>query len=752
MIAIALDLTLKATGIAVLGFLLAALMGRASAASRHLVWTSVFAALAVLPVARLTLPVVNLAVLTPPPAARVVAPLVIAAEPDPGHATTSVAPVQAPAGPAREGRTVGTSVWTTDRLLLVSWIAGGSFVWLRAIIGAVRTRRLGHRARPAIEADLIVRLERARQALRVRRPIRLLISTDGWTPVTWGVLRPTILLPSHALAWRTACPDRIDAVFAHEVAHIARWDVVAKFVARLGNLMFWFHPLMWIAARQGRLERERACDDAVLALGSRPSDYAGHLVAVVRSLRAPATMPDALAMARLSQIERRVRAILDARVNRHGASRMSVVMAAALVAAVLPVASARLTARAMPTDVPVPVATLVPALPPPPPPPATKSSARSQTASSQAPAAWRAEREALLRQLIERAQQHWRNSRLRVEIGTMAPADTKTAETTVRTLEAALLAEQQRTDLNRAPSDAEIADVRQRFAQALRNLDAAEVRSNNGMITAIELSTAVLAAADVIRRPATAQAADQAGGIADTTRVPRSIAGDDNNARALYELLTGRVTSITRTGQLQRLVEDLVKRQRDVAARVASLGSADTEHRAQLSQIKDEMRSAVAEVEQQLGRLDRESQAARDWDAARRFQDTAGLIRDKMIKDKIEYSKQAMAAGSQYAEPLEKEITSNLDAVRQRIDEAAAAADRARRAPLSDVALVAALKDAAAIAAATDSANALVALALRQPFTPEMVSLYVTAASGISSEAERARAFAQGIRLKPAGR
>jgi len=765
MIAIALDLTLKATGIAVLGFVLAALMGRASAASRHLAWVSVFAALAVLPLARLSLPVVNLAVLAPPSVAPVVTRPIVAAVPNPDRARTTIAPVRFSSGesPNEGGQRTIASAWTAERLLLTLWIAGAGFVWLRALIGAVRTRRLGGRARPAIEPDLVNRLERIRQALGVRRPIRLLISTDGWTPVTWGVSHPTILLPANALAWRTACPDRIDAVFAHEVAHVARWDVAAKFVARLGVMMFWFHPLVWIAARQARLEREQACDDAVLALGSKPSTYAGHLMAVVQSFRAPA--PDALAMARPSQIERRVRAILDARVNHRGASRASVVMAAVLVATALPVASAQLTARAMPVHVavpvPVPVAIDVPAILTLPPLSSTTSPARRQTAANQAVAAWRAEREALLRQLIERAERHRRDSLVRVEIGTLAPAETATTETTVRTLEAALLAEQKRTDLNSAPVDAELAEVRQRLARALRYLDAAEVRWNNGVITTTELSAFVLAASRVIHVPATPPAAGQAGGIANTPQAPGTVAGDGSNARALYELLTGRVTSIDSTAQaragqdvksLQELVEELVKRQRDVAARVARLGSADAQERAQLSQIKDEMREAVAEIEQQLGRLDRAAQASRNGDAARRFQDAAGVIREKMIKEKIEYSKQTMAGGSEYSGPMEKEITSNLDAVRQRIDEAAAAADRAKQSPMSDAALVAALKDAAATAAATDSANALIALALRHAFTPEMVSLYVTAASGISSEAERARAFAQAIRVKPAGR
>jgi hypothetical protein len=164
------------------------------------------------------------------------------------------------------------------------------------------------------------------------------------------------------------------------------------------------------------------------------------------------------------------------------------------------------------------------------------------------------------------------------------------------------------------------------------------------------------------------------------------------------------------------------------------------------------MRAAVAGVEQQLDRLGLASQAFNDEDVARRLQDAVGVIRDKMIKEKIEYSKQSMAAGSEYSRPIENEITFNLDALRQRISEASLAADRASQPPLSDAALVTALKNAATIKPDTERANALIALANRHVFTPEMVSLYVAAASGISSEADRARAFAQPLRVKPAGK
>ncbi len=140
------------------------------------------------------------------------------------------------------------------------------------------------------------------------------------------------------------------------------------------------------------------------------------------------------------------------------------------------------------------------------------------------------------------------------------------------------------------------------------------------------------------------------------------------------------------TGQnardLQRQAEELSKQQREVSKQVASLDSAGGERQQriqQLSQAKDEMRGKVGEIEQQLNKLSQQSLANNQRDAARKLQEAAGAIRDDMLKEKIEYSKQAMAGGSEYSKPIENEIGSNIDTLRQRIADAAAAADRAQQ-------------------------------------------------------------------------
>jgi len=163
--------------------------------------------------------------------------------------------------------------------------------------------------------------------------------------MTWGVFRPSVLLPTEAAAWPA---ERLRVVLLHELAHVARHDWLTLAMAELAVAIYWFHPLAWWAASRMRRERERACDDRVLAAGVAASEYAADLLEVARGLgSAKDNLLPAPAMARASNLEPRVRAILDPKIRRSAVSAKLVAIASAVaMLALLPLASLRLQGQA----------------------------------------------------------------------------------------------------------------------------------------------------------------------------------------------------------------------------------------------------------------------------------------------------------------------------------------------------------------------------------------------------------------------
>jgi TonB family protein len=153
----------------------------------------------------------------------------------------------------------------------------------------------------------------------VHPPVRLLLSRHAIMPVTWGILRPRILLPGEAAQWS---PERLRVVLAHECAHVDRLDWPIQILAEIVCALYWFHPLVRLGCNRLREESEHACDDAVLNAGVPAPEYAGHLLALARTLRSSRRAGAvALAMACPSHLERRFSAMLNPTLNRHGVSR-----------------------------------------------------------------------------------------------------------------------------------------------------------------------------------------------------------------------------------------------------------------------------------------------------------------------------------------------------------------------------------------------------------------------------------------------
>jgi hypothetical protein len=212
--------------------------------------------------------------------------------------------------------------------LTVAWTVGTLIVFGRLVAGLLTIGRITRAARLANNEVVSAAHEVA-------------YSDDILTPVTWGVAHPIVLLPGYARDW----PDeRQGLLIRHERAHIEHHDWPWQMVAQAVCAVFWFHPLVWLAAAGLARESERAADDRVLAQGADAQAYAAELLAIARVVQR-AGWSAAVAMVGRSSLERRVRDILD-RTRPHGpatrTARIAVVTALAIGAVALSVPLAAL--------------------------------------------------------------------------------------------------------------------------------------------------------------------------------------------------------------------------------------------------------------------------------------------------------------------------------------------------------------------------------------------------------------------------
>lgn len=226
----------------------------------------------------------------------------------------------------------------TMRLLwLAIWPLGTLLLLARLLIGRSRLRAIAARAW-APDAPWNRLLEEEKVLAGVSGRVRLLVSPAAATPFTWGAREPVVLLPEDALEWST---ERRRVVLRHELAHVARADSLAQSLAAIACAGYWFHPLALIAAKRLRAECESACDDRVVALGTQPWEYASHLLDIARGARemgSPGLL--SVGMARRSQLEGRLLALMHASRSRATPTRRAQVVAIALPLALATAASA----------------------------------------------------------------------------------------------------------------------------------------------------------------------------------------------------------------------------------------------------------------------------------------------------------------------------------------------------------------------------------------------------------------------------
>jgi beta-lactamase regulating signal transducer with metallopeptidase domain len=375
------ETALRSLGLFALVGLAILALRRSSAAMHVLLWRLTFIGLAALPVCAIVLPpwpvsvpVLRFTLSALPPTAATLSPRMTALESDkqvrttapvdrsPTAAETASITASMSSGPVislpktpitnaqaaiRATRSIATIPWTT--LLFAVWIVGVLLIVVRLLVNLFALRRLIGRtvsAGPALQqmAGALA------QAVTPGRNVQILLAMPGspeMSPLTWGALRPILLLPAGAEKWPEG---RLQAVLLHELAHIARNDWLTRLVSDLICACYWFHPLVWLAARQLRRAGELACDDRVLNFGLRASDYAAHLLEIVRLRKLAGSLPSAaISMAQPALLEMRLRALLDADRSRRSPSRNATLAATVLLSLLTaPLAMARMAAKDAP--------------------------------------------------------------------------------------------------------------------------------------------------------------------------------------------------------------------------------------------------------------------------------------------------------------------------------------------------------------------------------------------------------------------
>jgi uncharacterized protein (TIGR03435 family) len=170
---------------------------------------------------------------------------------------------------------------------------------------------------------------RASAPLNINATIPVRFSATLLEPGVVGLRRPLLLLPEGILKKLT--PPQLEAVLAHEQCHISRRDNLTSAFHMLVEAIFWFHPIVWFVGAKLVEERERACDESVIKLGSAPEVYAEGILNVCKSyLESPLRCVSGVTGADLKQ---RIRAILTQRVAGDLNFRKKIALAVAAIAA-----------------------------------------------------------------------------------------------------------------------------------------------------------------------------------------------------------------------------------------------------------------------------------------------------------------------------------------------------------------------------------------------------------------------------------
>ena len=221
---------------------------------------------------------------------------------------------------------------------------GSLCIGLWIVAGWVRLRHLIQHSKKSTDSPLQSSCQKISLALNVTRPVRIMISDRTMMPLVIGSRGATLILPSTFSQWEST---RQQAVLAHELGHIKRYDCATQLLGQLLCAAYWFHHLSWFISRRLQSEAEAACDDLAIQTGSEPNQYAEHLLDIARSLKGLNILSGTAAqMAGHSRLEKRLRLILATGTDRNQISRNCILLCStATIISALGFSTIRITAN-----------------------------------------------------------------------------------------------------------------------------------------------------------------------------------------------------------------------------------------------------------------------------------------------------------------------------------------------------------------------------------------------------------------------
>ncbi|PKM95551.1 MAG: hypothetical protein CVU84_05665 [Firmicutes bacterium HGW-Firmicutes-1] len=196
-------------------------------------------------------------------------------------------------------------------ILPIVWLIGVLFCTFRIIIGLYGIHKIVKNCDRIIAYDYHEDnlINSIKKTLKIKRPVKIIESSCVSSPVTFGVIKPLIILPSQCALWTD---ERWIIVLTHEMFHIKNFDSIHNLFVQALCAVFWFNPLISKTGRILREEREGACDDFVIKSGITPHIYATHLIEMIRMSSSQRLINNMMTgMSNNSGVERRIRKIID---------------------------------------------------------------------------------------------------------------------------------------------------------------------------------------------------------------------------------------------------------------------------------------------------------------------------------------------------------------------------------------------------------------------------------------------------------